>query len=302
MKYSKIIVLLVVVSLPYLTACSLSVGQFSNDLNSAIRANNDPQTIMQAVPAYVMLLDTMIESDPEDEDTLLASSKLINAYVGLLTEDIKELSNVDNDQINRYESEKIKIQQKKLANKALERAADANCYYEDKFCNLITMQYSVFEEHLKDIDKDDLDMLYSLGSAWASWLQINSDDWNAMAKLPQIKLIMQKVISIDERWDNAGAHIYLGVLNSIIPSSLGGKPEVGRASFEKAIALTQGKNLMAKVLYAEYYARLIYDRELHQKLILEVLNYNKSEHEYILINTLAIRKAKILQANSEEYF
>ena len=55
------------------------------------------------------------------------------------------------------------------------------------------------------------------------------------------------------------------------PASLGGKPEEGKANFEKALALSQGRNQMVRVLYAQFYARLVFDQQLHDKLLNEVL-------------------------------
>ena len=286
----------------YLSACSLSIGNFSENINRAVKANNDPQTVMQGLPTYLILLDGLIESDPLDEDMLIASSRLINAYTGLLGAELEMFGEDSNDNKNEYQKEKIKQQLKKLTLKALQRAADANCLHEEYLCNLTTIKYTEFEKRLKKIDEDDIAMLYSLGTAWATWLQTNSGDWNAMAQLPQIKLIMETVNIIDEKWDNAGAHMYLGVLNSLLPANLGGKPEQGKKNFEAAIKLTQGKNLMAKVLFAEYYARITFNEDLHQKLITDVLSFKESPHEFVLINTLAIEKAKALQLSAKDYF
>ena len=278
------------------------ISNFSNNLNKAVKANNDPQTVMQALPAYLILLDAIIVSDPDDEETLIASSKLINAYAGLLGAEYEMLLSESDDGLETYRQSQIKQQQKKLTEKALQHAARANCLYKEKLCDLITFNYLEFEKKVQSIEEEDIDMLYSLGTAWAAWLQTNSSDWNAMAKLPQIKLIMQKVISINENWDNAGSYMYLGVLNSLLPSTLGGKPEVGKNNFEAVIRITEGNNLMAKVLYAEYYARLTFNKELHQKLISDVLSMKESPDNYRLINTLAIQKAKALQLSAEDYF
>jgi len=291
-----------IITLQYLSACSLSIGNFSENINRAVKANNDPQTVMQGLPTYLILLDGLIESDPFDEDMLIASSRLINAYTALLGSELEKLGEDLNDNKNEYQKKKIKQQLKKLTLKALQRAAEANCLHEEYLCNLTTIKYKEFEQRLKKIDEDDIAMLYSLGTAWATWLQTNSDDWNAMAQLPQVKLIMETVNIIDEKWDNAGAHMYLGVLNSLLPANLGGKPEQGKKNFEAAIKLTQGKNLMAKVLFAEYYARLTFNKVLHQQLITDVLGFKESPHEFVLINTLAIEKAKALQLSAEDYF
>ena len=80
---------------------------------------------------------------------------------------------------------------------------------------------------------------------------------------------------------------------------------------------------MAKVLYAEKYARLLFDRELHDVLLKQVLDIdigvrdyiaknqyvvNDEKHdrkrgeELILINTLAKQKAEELLDSADDYF
>ncbi len=299
MKIKKIFLLIILVSVQYLTACSLSISNFSENINKAIKANNDPQTVMQALPAYIVLLDGLIENNPQDETVLIASSRLMNAYASLLGSENEMLP--END-VYLYQKNKLKRQQAKLNKKALQRAADANCIHEEYLCDLTTIKYTDFENRLEKIDEDDIAMLYSLGSAWVMWLQINSSDWNAMAQLPKIKLLMEKLILIDENWQNAGAHMYLGVLNSLLPATLGGKPEQGKMHFEAAIRLSKGENMMAKVLYAQYYARLIFSESLHQQLISDVLKSEGHSREFTLLNVLAKQKAEALKISAQEFF
>jgi hypothetical protein len=113
---------------------------------------------------------------------------------------------------------------------------------------------------------------------------------------------MQKVVELNEAYENGAAHMYLGVIATLLPPAMGGRPEIGRDHFERAIALSQGKNLMAKVVYARHYSRLVFDRELHDKLVNEVLNANPEEPGFTLINTIAQQQAKQLAASADEYF
>ena len=63
--------------------------------------------------------------------------------------------------------------------------------------------------------------------------------------------------------DAGTVNTYLGILNTLRPPALGGNPEKGRLYFEKALELTGGRDLSVLVEYARGYARLVYDRELH---------------------------------------
>ena len=102
--------------------------------------------------------------------------------------------------------------------------------------------------------------------------------------------------------DSGQAWTYLGVMNSLRPEAIGGKPAEGRRDFEKAIELSGGKNLYAKTLFAEFYARLMFDQELHDKLLNEVLATDPHSPGFTLINTLAQERARKLLESGKDYF
>jgi hypothetical protein len=83
---------------------------------------------------------------------------------------------------------------------------------------------------------------------------------------------------------------------------MGGKPELGREHFEKAVRLSGGDNLTAKVVYARQYARLVFNRELHDRLLNEVIMADPVAPDLTLMNMLAQQQAKQLLAEANDYF
>ena len=102
--------------------------------------------------------------------------------------------------------------------------------------------------------------------------------------------------------DFAWAHLYMAVMESLLPPTLGGKPELAKKHFDRAIELSNGENLMAKVLYAEKYARLLFDRELHDELLQQVIDADTGAQDQILVNTLDRQKAAELLLDGDDYF
>ena len=125
---------------------------------------------------------------------------------------------------------------------------------------------------------------------------------NAVADLSKVTALFEHCLAIDERYDGGGAHIYLGVINSLLPAAAGGKPEVARAHFERAIEISAGHNLMVSVLMAKYYARNVFDQELHDSLLTSVISANADYPGYVLNNSLAKREAEQLLAESGNFF
>jgi hypothetical protein len=56
------------------------------------------------------------------------------------------------------------------------------------------------------------------------------------------------------------------------------------------------------VLYAERYARLVFDRELHDRLLKEVLAADAKVPGYTLSNLIAKEQAQKLLASGKDYF
>jgi hypothetical protein len=59
---------------------------------------------------------------------------------------------------------------------------------------------------------------------------------------------------------------------------------------------------MSKVLYAEMYARLVFDRRLHDRLLKEALGADASAPGFTLMNVVAKKQAKQLLVTGDDYF
>lgn len=113
---------------------------------------------------------------------------------------------------------------------------------------------------------------------------------------------MHRILVLDEAHMQGGGHIYLGALAILLPPALGGNPKAAQKHFQRAIQLSNGRNLMAKVMYARHYARMLFDRPLHDRLLNEVLAADPNHPGHVLVNTMAQQQAKQLLATAEDYF
>jgi hypothetical protein len=274
-----------------LAACALcacanvvrkATNQFAENLTNAILDSNDPGTVRDGVPAYLLLIDGIIEGDPENVGALLAGAKLYGAYAGGFVDDVARAQ--------------------RLTDRAYGYAKHALCLREKELCTALDAPFDRFSAALEQANPNNIEVLYGFGSAWAGRIQVNTRDWNAIADLPRLQSLLLRVVSIDAHYDSGGAYLYLGVINSIRPASLGGKPEEGKACFDKALELSGGKNQMVRVLYAQFYARLVFDQALHDRLLNEVLAADPVAPRLTLVNTLAKGKAKALLESGKDYF
>lgn len=266
-----------------LSGCVSNIASsLSESLSAGVLNHDDPPTIADGLPTFLIMLDGLAARNPENKDVLLAGSELYAAYAGSFVED--------------------EMRQKKLAERAKDYGRRALCLQDAAFCAALDESYEDFNAALAVLNEPDLPWLYGYTSAWAGWVQANTSDYLAIADIPKIVAAMQRVIELDSSYRDGQPYIYLGVLATQIPPAAGGKPEEGRAYFEQAIALSDGQNLMAKALFAQFYARLVFDQELHDRLLNEVLDAPTQAPDLTLSNTLAKELAAELLAGSADYF
>jgi TRAP transporter T-component len=269
-----------------LGGCSSLVNKatqrFSDNLTTAVLDHNDPDTVRDGLPAYLLLLEAQLQGDPKNVGTLLSTARLYDAYAGGFVEDNER--------------------GKRLALRAFGYARRAVCERNAALCGVIDQPFEPFAAQVNQATAADIDVLYRLASTWAGRIQHDSGDWNAIADLPKVQLLVERVLALDPNYEAGEPHMVMGVLHSLRPASLGGKPELGKAAFDTAIRLSQDRNLMAKALYAQYYARLVFDQELHDRLLNEVLAASPEAPRLTLINVLAQQRAKALLASSKDYF
>lgn len=261
--------------------CSVK-SDYMSHLSNTILNSNDLEMVEAGAPAYLLMVDSLISQDPGSEEIMSTGAQLYTAYADVFVTD-RERS-------------------KKLADKALGYAEKALCLSNDLGCGLRSKPFETFQSQVHRMDEDDLPYLFTLGNAWASWIMANKDDFNALADISRIEAIMNRIAAIDGTYRDGAAYLYLATLSTLLPPALGGKPEQGKIYFEKAIELSGGRNFMVKVTYANLYARMIFDRLLHDRLLTEVLESDPNIPGYVLINTYAQRRAKALLAEADDYF
>ena len=278
-------VLLLIVLL-MLTGCSRMVSNATSDLADnlvqAIANNDDLDTVKAGGPAYLLMMDGLVRRDPENGKLLMRAAALYSAYGEAFVDD--------------------PARSRRLSRRAFSYATRALCAHDQGDCHLRQADFEVFEARMQRIAKREVPLFFTWGAAWAGWIQARSDDLDAVAEIARVEAIMQRIAVVDEGYQRGSVHLYLGTFAILVPPALGGRPEVARQHFEQAIALSAGQNLMAKVVYARRYARMVFDRPLHDRLLTEVLAADPHVPEMVLWNSLAQEQARELLATADDFF
>jgi hypothetical protein len=277
-------------SLPFHSACipakwytTAAVGSLLEDIATSSAKQSDISIIRDGTPAYLMLIDGLIAANPRNEKLLIAGAKAYSSYAALFSEE------------DRKKAKGLYLKAKQYGIQALSKRRE--------FKELLPKSINEFGPCLKDFGKRDVPALFWTASSWGSWISISTDSVEALAEIPKVVCIMHRVLDLDESFYYGGPHLFMAVYHASKPKAYGGNPEKARSHFEKAFEFGEGKFLMAHVLFAKYYARQTFDRELFVSALEKVLEAPAdSIPELTLLNTIAKHEAKRLLERVNDYF
>lgn len=260
----------------------LTVGAAASLLEDVARASyrqSDLRTIRQGMPAYLLLMDGMVEAVPDNERLLIAAaqgySSFASAFMG---------------EEDREYAKALAAKAKDYALRALEKKG-------------IKGNLDEFGASVATLDKGDMEYVFWGAATWASWISLNLDSMEAVADLPKVEILMRRALELDEAFYYGGPHLFMGIWYSSRPKMAGGDLDKARWHFTRALELGQGRFLMAHVYYADLYARRIQDRDLFTSILERVLQTPANViPDLTLLNTVAQAKAKALLDSADDYF
>ena len=288
-KTNKFIVksVLLIVNLNFIIACAPIVSNITDNLarnlSDAVLNQEDPKIVRDGAPAYLLLLDSLVAGNPENPVILSSASDLYTSYSAIFVND----------------ANRSKI----LSERALKYSKKALCISYEDSCNWDDYSFDDFNLSLDDLDMKYSDLLLTYSTSYLVYIRSHSNDWNAIARLPYIESALEYYVEKNPETENIDSvYTYLGILSTLLPPALGGDYEKGKRYFENAIEFSGDQNLSAKVEYALSYARPLYDRELHDKLLQEVISSNPVKKNYTLLNVIAKEQASLMLEDADEYF
>jgi len=269
-----------------ISACATVVASagsgLAGNLNTAMLNQDDPAIVRDGAPAYLLMLDSFVEGSPDSAVVLAAAAELYSAY-GVV-----------------FVDEPLRAQ--RLTARAQSYGQRAICASVKELCGSWELPYEPFVESLDFVKPKQASVLFTYGLSWLAFIQAHGGDYVALAQLPQVEAILRRVQQLDPAYRDATVEHYLAILNTIRPPALGGDFEAGLMHFERALELSAGHDLSIKVDFASYYARTLYERDLHDRLLQEVLAADPRQSGYTLFNTLAQEDAAELLASGDDYF
>ena len=142
-----------------------------------------------------------------------------------------------------------------------------------------------------------------------SMINHNKDNVELVAQAPTAEAMLLKVVEIDAKHPPrdpvlaALPHLALGLLYTAGGTQLGGDAKLATEHFMKALEVTDGKFLLARVNYARKLGVMIQDRKLFHDELVKVLQTDPAIWpEQRLANEIAHRRARRYLSQEKELF
>jgi len=240
-----------------------------------MQRQTDIELVCEGTPSYLLLIDSIVASDPQEEDMLILGAKSYSSYIGAMKE-----CGLDKTRIGAM-ADKAHLYGTTLLGLKLP-VAPTNTLQE-------------LDEKLQRHAKSDVAALFWGSFAWIAWIEQQAGAPAAMADLGKIEKILLRTIELNENFQAGAAHFLLGAYYGSRPRMYGGKPEASRFHFDKALQLSERKMLIVQTTYAQTLARTTMDRKLHDLLLHEVTDFAmESSPENMLANRIAFKRAQRL--------
>lgn len=252
----------------------------TEQLGAAVLDQDDPELVREATPTLLILIDSLA-GDGAGPAVLGAAAQLYAAYGVVFVSDTERSH--------------------KLTERAYAYGRRALCAADRAGCGVRQLDFNEYEARIGAYPATRAQALYDYVIGYLSWIQARAD-YEALARLPQLQVALNRLLDVAPAEIRGRAHMYMGILQCLRPASLGGQPEAGMRNFDQALLLTGRKDLSVMVEYARNCARLLYDRELHDRLLEEVLEASAEQPGLTLFNNLAKADARELLSTADEYF
>jgi tetratricopeptide (TPR) repeat protein len=280
----SISILFTAACLPSKPARVAAVAYTAEDVAKAAAKQSDPAVVRAGTPAYLMLLDGLVEASPDNARLLLAGCQAYSTYASLLTAEA-----------DQTKTAVLYARARDYGFRALSTGADLR--------RALSGTLPEFSLMLQRFGKADVPALFCAASSWAKWTAANLDNLEALAELPLLEATMERVLELDQSYSYGSPHLLLGTYLAAKPAILGGDMTKAKEHFDRALAFADGKFLTAKVLYAKYYLRRTQNRDLFVQTLEEVLKAPADTvSELTLSNVMAKEQAKELLEKTDDYF
>lgn len=259
-------------------------------------SDDDPELIRQAVPFSLKLMESLLAESPKHKGLLFATASGFTQYAyAFVQQDADELEDTD-----FAAAEAMRARAKRLYVRARDyglRGLEAR--HRDFEKNLMADPLNA----VRVAKRQDVPQLYWTAASWAAAIALSKDDPDLIADVPKVEALMDRAAALDPDWDNGAIHSFLITYEMARQGGAGDPAARARSHFERAVALSGGKQAGPYISFAEAVSVQKQDLKEFDVLMAKALAVNPDEQpETRLVNLVMQRRARWLVSKRDELF
>lgn len=282
------------------TGCSIKkmavnkVGDALASGGTTFAADDDPDLVKAAVPFSLKLMESLLAESPKHRGLLLASASGFAQYSYAFVQ-----------------QEADETEERDPAAALALRARAQRLYLRARNYGLrgLEVAHPGFEKALRadpaqalaTTRKADVPLLYWTAASWAAAISVSKQNADLIADLPLAQALMDRALALDESYDQGAIHSFLITYEMSRQGGEGDPAARSRRHFERAVALSGGKQAGPYLAYAEAVCLKQQDRAGFESLLRKALAINPDDQPASrLVNLVMQRRARWLLARIDD--
>ncbi|HXR09107.1 MAG TPA: TRAP transporter TatT component family protein [Candidatus Acidoferrum sp.] len=284
------------------SGCSIR-GYAVNQLSDAVSrsgavfsSDGDPDLVKAASPFSLKLMESLLAEKPRHRGLLLAATSGFTQYAfAFVQEDADETEARD-----LTEAEALRTRARRLYLRAQGYGLRGLEAGHPGFTEALLAHPKAAAQ---GAGKRDVALLYWTACAWAGAISLSKDNPDLVAQVPAMEALIDRALQLDESFDHGAIHGFLIAYEMSRQGAAGDAADRARQHFERAMALSGGKEAAPLLALAESVAVQKQDVQQFDSLLQQALAINPDANpETRLVNLVMQRRARWLLSRKAELF
>jgi len=272
------------------------IGDALAEGGTAFAADDDPELIRSAAPFSLKLIESLLAETPRHKGLLLAASRGFTQYAYAFLQ---------------QEAEETEAQDVTRAATLEDRARRLYRRARDYGVRGLAAERPGFERRLREdarraaaeIQAADVALLYWTAASWGALIGVSKADPDVLGELPIVEALIDRALALDESFDRGAIHTFLIGYEGVRQGVSGDPVERSRRHFDRAMALSGGKEAAPLLALAEAVSVPQQRKAEFEALLKQALQIDSAQaSELRLANLVAQRRARWLLSRTDHLF
>jgi predicted anti-sigma-YlaC factor YlaD len=284
------------------SGCSLkkfAVNQVGHALaggGATFASDDDPELVRAAVPFSLKLMESLLAESPRHPGLLFATASGFTQYAYAFVQ---------------MDADELEDRDLAAATALRERARRLYLRARDYGLRGLEARHRGFRAALRAdpraavraARRRDVPLLYWTAAAWGSAIALAKDRPEHVAEVPQMEALLDRALELEPDWGEGALHTFLITYEMARQGAPGDPAARARRHFERAVALSGGRQAAPVVAFAESVCAQRQDLAQFDALLARALAVDAdAAPEYRLVNLVMQRRARWLLGKRADLF